>query len=106
VTERLFRAAEWTSAPFLAMALLSPIGGWFSDRIANVTDRRTGRVAAFWVGMGIAAVLLYAGNHLHATAIALPMIALAAGFTMFGPLGSGLPALTSRRDTRHRFLRS
>jgi ACS family glucarate transporter-like MFS transporter len=77
------RAAEWTSAPFLAMALLSPVGGWFSDRVARASNRRTGRVAAVWLGMGVAAVLLYAGNHLNTTAIALPMIALAAGFTMF-----------------------
>jgi MFS transporter, ACS family, glucarate transporter len=78
------RAAEWTSAPFLAMALLSPAGGWFSDRMARVMDRRKGRIAAVWLGMGIAAILLYTGNHLSTTAIALPMIALAAGFTMFG----------------------
>lgn len=78
------RAAEWTSAPFFAMALLSPVGGWFSDRIARVTDRRKGRVAAVWLGMGVAALLLYTGNHLSATGIALPLIALAAGFTMFG----------------------
>jgi MFS family permease len=78
------RAAEWTSAPFFAMALLSPVGGWFSDRIARVTDRRKGRIAAVWLGMGLAALLLYTGNHLSATGIALPLIALAAGFTMFG----------------------
>ena len=80
----IMRAAAWTSAPFLAMALLSPVGGWFSDRVARVTDRRKGRLAAVWVGMGIAALLLYTGNHLTLTVIALPMIALAAGFTMFG----------------------
>lgn len=77
------RAAEWTSAPFLAMALLSPVGGWFSDRVARGTDRRKGRTAAVWLGMGVAAFLLYTGNHLKTTTIALPMIALAAGFTMF-----------------------
>src|SRR5579862_5260798 len=80
----LMQAAIWTSAPFLAMAVLSPVGGWFSDRVARVTDRRKGRLAAVWVGMGIAALLLYTGNHLTLTVIALPMIALAAGFTMFG----------------------
>jgi sugar phosphate permease len=76
-------AAAWTSAPFLAMALLAPVGGWFSDRVARVTDRRKGRIAAVWLGMGLAAILLYSGNHASVTAIALPMIALAAGFTMF-----------------------
>jgi len=76
-------AAAWTSAPFLAMALLSPVGGWFSDRVARSTDRRRGRVAAVWLGMGLSALLLYSGNHLKLTVVALPMIALAAGFHMF-----------------------
>jgi MFS transporter, ACS family, glucarate transporter len=79
----IMQAAVWTSAPFLAMALLSPVGGWFSDRIARVTDRRKGRIAAVWLGMGVSALLLYGGNHLSVTVIALPMIALAAGFNMF-----------------------
>lgn len=79
----LMHAAAWTSTPFLAMAVLSPVGGWFSDRVARVSDRRKGRLAAVWVGMGVAALLLYTGNHLSLTVIALPMIAMAAGFTMF-----------------------
>jgi ACS family glucarate transporter-like MFS transporter len=79
----LMHAAVWTSAPFLAMAVLSPVGGWFSDRVARVSDRRRGRLLAVWVGMGVAALLLYTGNHLSVTVVALPMIALAAGFTMF-----------------------
>jgi nitrate/nitrite transporter NarK len=79
----IMHAAAWTSAPFLAMAVLSPVGGWFSDRIARISDRRKGRRAAVWIGMGVAALLLYTGNHLSLTVIALPMIALAAGFTMF-----------------------
>jgi ACS family glucarate transporter-like MFS transporter len=79
----LMQAAAWTSAPFLAMALLSPVGGWFSDRVARSTSRRTGRVAAVWLGMGLSALLLYSGNHVTLTVVALPMIALAAGFNMF-----------------------
>jgi ACS family glucarate transporter-like MFS transporter len=79
----IMQAAAWTSAPFLAMALLSPVGGWFSDRVSEFTDRRKARLAAVWLGMGISAVLLYCGNHLTVTVIALPMIALAAGFNMF-----------------------
>ena len=79
----LMHAAAWTSAPFFAMALLSPVGGWFSDRVARISDRRKGRLAAVWLGMGVAALLLYTGNHVSVTVVALPMIALAAGFTMF-----------------------
>jgi ACS family glucarate transporter-like MFS transporter len=79
----VMRAAAWTSAPFLAMALLSPVGGWFSDWIARTSDRRTGRRVAVWLGMGIAGIFLYIGAHLRVTVVALPLIALAAGFTMF-----------------------
>jgi len=79
----MMHAATWTSAPFLAMAVLSPVGGWFSDLVARYSDRRKGRLVAVWVGMGVAALLLYTGNHLSRTVAALPMIALAAGFTMF-----------------------
>jgi MFS transporter, ACS family, glucarate transporter len=79
----IMQAAAWTSAPFLAMAVLSPVGGWFSDRLTRVTDRRRARHVAVWLGMGLGALLLYSGNHLKVTAVALPLIALAAGFTMF-----------------------
>ena len=79
----LLAAAVWTSAPFLSMAVLAPVGGWFSDRIARGSTRRRGRLVAVWLGMGVSTILLLLGSHLRVTAIALPMIALAAGFNMF-----------------------
>jgi MFS transporter, ACS family, glucarate transporter len=79
----LMQAAAWTSAPFLAMALLSPVGGWISDRLSQRIGRHYGRITTVWIGMGSAGLLLFAGAHVAITAIALPMIALAAGFTMF-----------------------
>jgi ACS family glucarate transporter-like MFS transporter len=79
----LLAAAVWTSAPFLAMAVLAPIGGWFSDRLARHSTRRRSRLTAVWLGMGVSTILLLAGSHLTVTAMALPMIALAAGFNMF-----------------------
>ena len=79
----IMQAALWTSAPFLAMAVLSPVGGWFSDRVARNSNRRRGRLTAVWLGMGVSTVLLFLGSHLKITVIALPMIALAAGFNMF-----------------------
>lgn len=79
----ILQAAVWTSFPFLAMASLSPVGGWFSDRVAKSFGRRRGRQAAVWLGMGLSASLLYAGSHTTNTSFALPMMALAAGFLMF-----------------------
>jgi ACS family glucarate transporter-like MFS transporter len=79
----LLAAAVWTSAPFLSMAILAPVGGWFSDRVARHSTRRRGRLTAVWLGMGVSTILLLLGSHLTVTAVALPMIALAAGFNMF-----------------------
>jgi ACS family glucarate transporter-like MFS transporter len=78
------QAAAWTSFPFLAMTLVSPLGGLFSDRVAQNLGRSRGRQCAVWVGMGLSAVLLYSGSHTVNTSFALPMMALAAGFLMFG----------------------
>ena len=79
----LIEAALWTSLPFLAMAVFSPLGGWFSDRVARFAGRRKGRLYAVLLGMTVSAVLLYSGSHMKVTAIALPTIALAAGFNYF-----------------------
>ena len=80
---KMMEAAAWTSAPFLAMALLSPVGGWFSDHLSRRSGRRQGRIYAVWLGMGVSAILLLTGSHLTVTVLALPMIALAAGFNYF-----------------------
>jgi MFS transporter, ACS family, glucarate transporter len=80
---QMMEAAAWTSAPFLAMAVLSPVGGWFSDHLSRRSGRRQGRIYAVWLGMGVSALLLLTGSHLRVTVIALPMIALAAGFNYF-----------------------
>jgi ACS family glucarate transporter-like MFS transporter len=80
---QMMEAAAWTSAPFLAMAVLSPVGGWFSDHLSRRSGRRQGRIYAVWLGMGVSALLLLTGSHLSITVIALPMIALAAGFNYF-----------------------
>ncbi|MFY9531032.1 MAG: MFS transporter [Candidatus Acidiferrales bacterium] len=77
------RAAVWTSTPFMAMALLSPLGGLFSDRVGRKLGRRRGRQCGGWVGLGLSATLLWVGSHTANTTIALPLIAAAAGFNMF-----------------------
>ena len=79
----ILQAAVWTSFPFLAMASLSPVGGWLSDHMSTSVGRRRGRQYAVWVGMGLSATLLFSGSHTSNTSFALPMIALAAGFLMF-----------------------
>jgi MFS transporter, ACS family, glucarate transporter len=79
----VMQAAAWTSFPFLAMTLISPLGGLFSDRVSRNFGRRRGRQCAVWLGMGLSAALLFSGSHTVNTSLALPMMALAAGFLMF-----------------------
>jgi ACS family glucarate transporter-like MFS transporter len=79
----IMQAAAWTSFPFLAMTLISPLGGLFSDTVSRNFGRRRGRQCAVWVGMGLSAALLFSGSHTANTSLALPMMALAAGFLMF-----------------------
>ena len=79
----IMQAAAWTSFPFLAMTLISPLGGLFSDRVSRNFGRRRGRQCAVWLGMGLSATLLFSGSHTSNTSFALPMMAMAAGFLMF-----------------------
>src|SRR5260370_2797631 len=76
-------AAPCPTAPRMSTARLARVGGWFSDRLSRRSGRRQGRIYAVWLGMGVSAILLLAGSHLTITMIALPMIALAAGFNYF-----------------------
>jgi MFS transporter, ACS family, glucarate transporter len=79
----LMQAAVWTSTPFLAMTVLSPLGGLFADRISGKLGKKRGRQCAVWLGMGLSATLLYVGSHDANTSVALPLIAVAGGLTMF-----------------------
>jgi MFS transporter, ACS family, glucarate transporter len=79
----LMQAAIWTSLPFLAMAVFSPLGGLFSDHVGRRVGRRRGRIYAVGLGMTMSALLLLGGSHLKLTVVALPIIALAAGFNYF-----------------------
>jgi ACS family glucarate transporter-like MFS transporter len=80
----LIQGAAWMSTPFLAIALLSPLGGWLSDRFIARFGKRRGRQLAGWLGMWLSAAFLCIGTHTADTSVALPEIAAAAGFNMFG----------------------
>ncbi|HUZ47567.1 MAG TPA: MFS transporter [Terriglobia bacterium] len=79
----LERAAVWGCAPFLAIAILAPLGGWVSDRAAKKMGARGGRRLGMWVGMGCSAPLLMAGSHASNNILAILLLAGAAGFNYF-----------------------
>lgn len=77
------KGSFWGSFPYVAIALLAPLGGVFSDGVSNRLGKRAGRRTAITVGMGASAVLLFAGSHTAANLPALLMLGFGAGFNMF-----------------------
>ncbi len=73
----------WGSTPFLAIALLSPLGGWLSDRAVARFGRRRGRQSAVWVGVVCSATLMWIGGHTVENTLAILLLAGAAGFNLF-----------------------
>ena len=79
----VMRGGVWGATPFLAILLLAPVGGWFSDFAVQAFGRRRGRQAAVWVGMACSALLMWLGCHTVNTPAAIILVGAAAGFNMF-----------------------
>jgi MFS transporter, ACS family, glucarate transporter len=73
----------WGSTPFIAIILLSPLGGWLSDRLVAKVGVRGGRRYAIWVGVGLSAILLPAGGYVANNTLAILLLAGASGFNLF-----------------------
>jgi len=79
----IVRGGLWTATPYLAILLLSPLGGVVSDLAVSKFGRRRGRQSAVWLGMACSATLLWTGCHTTNNTIAILLVAGAAGFNMF-----------------------
>jgi ACS family glucarate transporter-like MFS transporter len=77
------QGGTWGSTPFLAIALLAPLGGWLSDRAVAHWGKRRGRQSAVWLGAACSAALLWAGGHTAHNLLAILLLAGAAGFNLF-----------------------
>ena len=73
----------WTSTPFLAITILSPVGGWFSDRAVGELGRRRGRQVAMWTGVIFSASFMWIGSATKDNTVAIILLALASGFNLF-----------------------
>jgi len=69
--------------PYIGIAALAPVGGWFSDLAVRRFGRRQGRRLAVWIGMFTSGILLWSGSHVSSKGTAILMLALGAGFNMF-----------------------
>jgi len=73
----------WATTPFIAMTVLSPIGGWLSDRAVERLGTRRGRQSTVWIGMTLSAGLLWMGSRTTNNTVAILLLAFAAGFSNF-----------------------
>jgi ACS family glucarate transporter-like MFS transporter len=73
----------WGSTPFIAIIVLSPLGGWLSDRLVARVGVRRGRRYAAWVGVGCSAIMLPAGGYVASNTLAILLLAGASGFSLF-----------------------
>jgi MFS transporter, ACS family, glucarate transporter len=73
----------WGATPYLAIALLAPLGGRFSDAAVNRIGKKRGRRVAVWVGMLTSAALLWIGSGATNKWLAISLLAAAGGFNIF-----------------------
>ncbi len=68
-----------TTIMFVSMAIMTPLGGWLSDRVGVRLGRRLGRRSVSMAGMGLSAVLLFWGASGVGVAATVALLALALG---------------------------
>jgi len=73
----------WGATPYLAIALLAPLGGRFSDAAVQKFGKRSGRRLAVWVGMLASAGFLWMGSGATNRWLAIALLAAGGGFNMF-----------------------
>jgi MFS transporter, ACS family, glucarate transporter len=79
----VLQGGVWGCAPFVAITLLAPLGGWFSDRAVGCFGRRRGRQIAMWIGALCSGTTLWLGGHASHAAAAILLLAGAAGSNLF-----------------------
>jgi len=79
----LIEGGFYGAAPYIAIAVASPLGGLFSDFAVRVFDKPWGQRLAVWLGMFSSAALMWSGAHAHNKVTAIFLLAAAAGCNMF-----------------------
>ncbi len=74
------QSAVYTTLMWLTWVLLSPVGGWASDRLGASFGLQNGRRIVVVGGLGISAVLVYIGTNVTATLPTVVLLCLALGF--------------------------
>jgi ACS family glucarate transporter-like MFS transporter len=75
----VLQGSFWAAAPFLAMAVCCPLGGWLSDAVTTRYGRRRGRSGIGGIGMLLTAGLIYRGAVADDPYTAIVWLSLGAG---------------------------
>lgn len=77
------RGAVFASAPFLAILVFCPLGGWVTDRLAAAYGVRKGRSAVGMTGMLLSGTVIALGAAIDSAWIAILCLSLGAGWLYF-----------------------
>lgn len=79
----LLRGAFFASAPFVAITVFCPLGGWVTDRLAIRQGVNRGRRWVGSLGMVLAALFILGGAYTESPLLALLQLSLGAGWLYF-----------------------
>ena len=79
----VLRGAFFASAPFIAMAVFCPLGGWVTDRLVQRRGVNWGRAIVGATGMILASLFIIIGANVEAAVLAISLLSLGAGWLYF-----------------------
>ncbi len=79
----VLRGGFYASAPFLAMLIFCPLGGWVTDRLATRYGLTTGRSVAGMTGMVLAGSAIALGAVVDSPFLAITSLSFGAGWLYF-----------------------
>jgi ACS family glucarate transporter-like MFS transporter len=92
----ILQGAFFASAPFIAMAIFCPLGGWVTDQLTKHYGVNRGRATVGGAGMIMAALSIIIGANVEAPYVAIGFLSLGAGWLYFtvGPFWSSTTDLS------------
>ncbi len=92
----VLQGAFFASAPFIAMTIFCPLGGWVTDRLSEKYGINWGRASVGGTGMILAAFFIIIGANVEAPYVAIGFLSLGAGWLYFtvGPFWSATTDLS------------
>ncbi len=92
----VLQGAFFASAPFIAMTIFCPLGGWVTDRLVEKYGINWGRASVGGTGMILAALCIIIGANVEAPYAAIGFLSLGAGWLYFtvGPFWSSTTDLS------------